>query len=386
MNEPLPPDRGMRATDIPRDPGQLFDAVLRKSIELGASDVHVTAGNPYRVRINGMIRALQGTPPLTPGDTEVIARRILVTSKRATSEDADERVRELRDFDCSYGLTGAGRFRVNMCSQRGSVALVLRSIPMRIPGFDELGLPAVLARIAEAERGMVLVTGVTGSGKSTTIAAMLDHINRNRNLKIITIEDPIEYLHKDARCTVLQREVGSDTESFAKAMRAALRQDPDVIMVGEMRDRETVDIALKAAETGHLVLSTLHTADVVKTIQRVIGVYDLSEMAAARLRLAENLEAIVAQRLIPRTDIQGRLPAVEVMRTTLAIRESIVNPEKTDVIRDLIEKGADQYGMQTFDRHLRQLLQGGMISFETARAAATSPADFERNLHFTKNE
>ncbi len=376
-------ERAQRPGDPPLDPGQVFDAVLRKAVELGASDVHITAGNPYRVRINGQIRALQGTPPLTPADTEAIARRILVASKRTTLADVDSHVRELRDLDCSYGLAGAGRFRVNICSQRGSIALVLRNIPMRIPGFEELGLPAVLNQIAGAERGLILVTGVTGSGKSTTMAAMLDLINRSRNVKIVTIEDPIEYLHKDGRSTVLQREVGSDTESFAKAMRAALRQDPDVVMVGEMRDRETIDIALKAAETGHVVLSTLHTSDVVKTIQRVIGAYDLSEMAAARLRLAENLQAVIAQRLIPRADGAGRLPAVEVMRTTLAIRESIISPDKTDLLRDLIEKGTDQYGMQTFDQHLRHLYHGQLISYETARAAATSPADFERNLHFT---
>ncbi len=378
-----PADRAGKPGDPLVEPAHVFDAVLRKAIELGASDVHVTAGNPFRVRINGQIRALQGTPPLTPSDTEAIARRILLGSKRATAGDVDQQVRELRDLDCSYGLAGAGRFRVNICSQRGSIALVLRNIPMRIPNFDELGLPAVLNQIATAERGLILVTGVTGSGKSTTMAAMLDLINRTRNLKIVTIEDPIEYLHKDARSTVLQREVGSDTESFAKAMRAALRQDPDVVMVGEMRDRETIDIALKAAETGHVVLSTLHTSDVVKTIQRVIGVYDLSEMAAARLRLAENLQAIIAQRLIPRADGGGRLPAVEVMRTTLAIRESIISPERTDLIRDLVQRGTDQYGMQTFDQHLRQLYLSQLITYETARAAATSPADFERNLHFT---
>ena len=378
-----PPDKAGKPGEPLVEPAQVFDAVLRKAIELGASDVHITAGNPFRVRINGQIRALQGTPPLTPSDTEAIARRILLGSKRATPADVEQQLRELRDLDCSYGLAGAGRFRVNICSQRGSIALVLRNIPMRIPNFDELGLPAVLGQISQAERGLILVTGVTGSGKSTTMAAMLDLINRTRNLKIVTIEDPIEYLHKDARSTVLQREVGSDTESFAKAMRAALRQDPDVVMVGEMRDRETIDIALKAAETGHVVLSTLHTSDVVKTIQRVIGVYDLSEMAAARLRLAENLQAIIAQRLIPRADGGGRLPAVEVMRTTLAIRESIISPEKTDLIRDLVQRGTDQYGMQTFDQHLRQLYLSQLITYETARAAATSPADFERNLHFT---
>ncbi|MBK7972169.1 MAG: PilT/PilU family type 4a pilus ATPase [Deltaproteobacteria bacterium] len=384
MTTPPPSfDKAAKPTDPLVEPAQVFDAVLRKAVELGASDVHITAGNPFRVRINVQIRALQGTPPLTPSDTEAIAKRILLGSKRATPADVDQQVRELRDLDCSYGLAGAGRFRVNICSQRGSIALVLRNIPMRIPNFDELGLPAVLNQVATAERGLILVTGVTGSGKSTTMAAMLDLINRTRNLKIVTIEDPIEYLHKDARSTVLQREVGSDTESFAKAMRAALRQDPDVVMVGEMRDRETIDIALKAAETGHVVLSTLHTSDVVKTIQRVIGVYDLSEMAAARLRLAENLQAVIAQRLIPRADGGGRLPAVEVMRTTLAIRESIISPEKTDLIRDLVHRGTDQYGMQTFDQHLRQLYLSQLITYETARTAATSPADFERNLHFT---
>jgi twitching motility protein PilT len=387
MSDPTverPSDRSTPAADTVPDAGQVFDAVLRKAVELGASDVHVTAGNPYHVRINGQIQAMQGTPPLRPSETEGIARKILLASRGAVAERVDREIRELRDQDVSYALAGVGRFRVNICSQRGTLALVLRNIPMRIPSFEELGLPKVLSDIAAAERGLILIAGIAGSGKTTTAASMIDRINRNRCVKVVTIEDPIEYLHRDARGTVLQREVGSDTESFAKAMRAALRQDPDVIMVGEMRDRETIDIALKAAETGHLVLSTLHTADVVKTIQRVIGVFDLSEHAAARLRLAENLQAIVAQRLCQRADGSGRVPAVEIMRNTLAIRDYMLNPEKADLIRDLMEKGTNQYGMQTFDQHLRQLHQSGIVSFEAAMAAATSPADFERNSHFTR--
>lgn len=361
---------------------QLFEAVLKKGKELGASDIHLCAGSPFRLRVNGRIVTLSGAPPLTTKDTEQIAAKILMAAKRVKPEILEAKIREMTDEDCSYSLDGTSRYRVNICSQRGSLALVLRAIPFTIPSFEDLSLPPVLTDIACEERGLVLVTGVTGSGKSTTLASIVNHINRNRGGKIITIEDPIEYLYKDDKASIMQREIGSDTVSFAKALRAALRQDPDVILVGEMRDQETIDIALKAAETGHLVLSTLHTTDAPKTILRLIGVFDLSEQAVIRLRLSETLKAVISQRLLPRKDENGRVAALEIMRTTLSIKECIEVPEKLDHIKDLMARGSEQYGMQTFDMHLSKLYREQLISFEMARSAATSPADFERNIQF----
>ena len=361
---------------------QLFEAVLKKGKDLGASDMHLCAGSPFRLRVHGRVVTLSGAPPLTTKDTEQIAGKILLAAKRVTPEDLEGKLSGLTDEDCSYSLDGTSRYRVNMCSQRGSIALVLRAIPFAIPSFEDLSLPPVLTEIACEERGLVLVTGITGSGKSTTLAAIVNYINKCRGGKIITIEDPIEYLYRDEKSSIMQREVGSDTVSFAKALRAALRQDPDVILVGEMRDQETIDIALKAAETGHLVLSTLHTTDAPKTILRMIGVFDLSEQATIRLRLSETLKAVISQRLLPRKDENGRTAALEIMRATLSIRECIESPEKLDNIKDLMSRGAEQYGMQTFDMHLSQLYREGVLAFETARAAATSPADFERNIQF----
>jgi twitching motility protein PilT len=286
----------------------------------------------------------------------------------------------LQDFDCSYSLAGVCRFRVNICRQRGSFAIVLRIVPYDIPSVDTLGLPKVIKDLALEERGLILVTGITGSGKSTTMASMINLINHTKPCKIVTVEDPIEYLHNEIKSSVIQREIGSDTESFAKALRAALRQDPDIIMVGEMRDRTTIDIALKAAETGHLVMSTLHTVDAPKTIQRIISVFDLSEQLTIRKRLSEALTAIVSQRLIRKKDNTGRVAVIEVMRNTLSIRDCIENPEKMGNISDYISTGKDQYGMQTFDQHLMDLYNQEIITFEAARAAATSPADFELSV------
>lgn len=357
----------------------IFDRVLRKAAELKASDVHLKAGSPFRLRAQGRIVTLNDTEILKPEDTAILAAKILIAAKKATEENITQRIRQLTDEDCSYSLGDVNRYRVNICSQRGSLALVLRAIPFKIPTFEELALPPVLEQIALEERGMVLVTGVTGSGKSTTLAAIIDYINHKKGGKVVTIEDPIEYLYRDDKASIIQREVGSDTESFAKALRAALRQDPDVIMVGEMRDRETIEIAVKAAETGHLVLSTLHTTDAPKTIMRVIGSFDLKEERIVRTRLAESLKAIVSQRLLPKKDGTSRVAALEIMRTTFAIKDYIENPEKTGLIKDMIEKGRDPYGMQTFDQHLRELYNNGDLSFDVARAAATSPDDFERN-------
>ncbi|MEZ4455470.1 MAG: PilT/PilU family type 4a pilus ATPase [Gemmatimonadales bacterium] len=368
----------------PAKPGIVptFRAVLKKAIELQASDIHISAGGPYRVRIRDQIAPVTGVAPLGPDEVAAIVAEILTVAKKATPESAAALIADLQDLDCSYALSGVGRFRVNICSQRGSLAVVLRAIPDSIPSVTDLGLPKVVGDLALEDRGLVLVTGVTGSGKSTTLAAMVALINQRRAAKIVTIEDPIEFLHPDQRSIVVQRELGGDTRSFSSALRAALRQDPDVIMVGEMRDKETIDIVLKAAETGHLVLSTAHTTDAVKTISRLVSVFDSTEQTNIRLRLSESLLAVVSQRLLPRKEGKGQIPAVEVMRQTAAIQEYIADPGRTAEIRDLIAEGRTQYGMQTFDQHLNDLYHAGLISEETAVAAATSPGDFARNLQF----
>ena len=361
---------------------ETFNAILRKALEVGASDVHVSAGGPYRMRVAGSMVPVAGVPNLTPADTAAVAGLILVKARKATEETLPAALAELKDVDCSYSLPGVGRFRVNLCSQRGSISAVLRSIADQIPTFEHLGLPPVLEQIALEERGLVLLTGTTGSGKSSTLAAMVGYVNQRKAGKIVTIEDPIEFLHRDAKSNVIQREIGGDTESFDAALRAALRQDPDIILVGEMRDRATIDIALKAAETGHLVFSTVHTTDAQRTIARLVSVFDASEQASTRLRLSESLKAVISQRLLPRADGKGRVVAVEVMRNTATIAECIADPAKTDEIRDHVSQGRVQYGMQTFDQHLMELFQREAITLEVAKGAATSPADFERNLQF----
>ena len=363
-------------------PIETFNAILAKALEVGASDVHISAGGPYRMRVRGTMAPVAGVSPLTPDDTRQIAGTILLNARRVRAETLEAELDRLQDVDCSYSVPGVGRFRANLCSQRGSVSVVLRAIADNIPDFDQLGLPAVLSEITSEERGLVLLTGTTGSGKSTTLASMVGFVNQRKAGKIITIEDPIEFLHRDARSNVVQREIGSDSSSFESALRAALRQDPDVILVGEMRDRATIDVALKAAETGHLVFSTVHTTDAQRTIARLVSVFDPSEQIAARLRLAESLRAVISQRLLPRADGQGRVVAVEVMRNTATIAECIADPDKTSAMRDHIAAGRTQYGMQTFDQHLTELYRGGQVTLEVAMGAATSSADFERNLQF----
>ncbi|HEY2930564.1 MAG TPA: type IV pilus twitching motility protein PilT [Acidobacteriota bacterium] len=359
-----------------------LDLLLKRAVELNASDVHLSVGVPCQYRIHGDIIAQNGGQALTAQDTAKFAAKILLKSRKATPENVRDVITQMSDEDLSYSITGLGRFRVNICCQRGTLSLVLRNIPNRIPGFEELNLPPVLAEIAMEERGLILVTGITGSGKSTTLAAMVDYINKLKGGKIITIEDPIEFLHENKKASVVQREVGIDTESFARAMRASLRQDPDVILVGEMRDRETIETALRAGETGHLVLSTLHTTDTAKTIQRIVSYFDLSEQKLMRLRLSESMKAIISQRLLTRLDIPGRIVAIEIMRNTLAVRDCIENPEKTDAIYEFMKTGKDPYGMQTFDQHLMELYKAGNISLDEAKRNATSPDDFERNLKF----
>ena len=354
---------------------EIFNKLLETGVKHGASDVHFRPGAPPMYRVQKQLVPLKSESML-PAHTEAIARLLLAPAGR------DKTMEDSHEHDTSYSLPGTARFRVNIYKQRGSWALVLRIIPTKIPSLDQLGLPKVVRRIAENERGLVLVTGATGSGKSTTLASMLDHINDTRMGHIVTIEDPIEFLHANKRCSLSQREIGLDTRSFVSGLRAALRQDPDYVLVGEMRDAESIDIALKAAETGHMVFSTVHTTDAEKTIGRVIGVFPAEEQKAVRLRLADNLKATISQRLLPRADGKGLCVAAEVMIVTGTVREAISDPGQGS-IKDIIESSSTQYHMQTFDQHLVALLRAGIVSKEVALQACTNPADFERTLSFT---
>lgn len=346
--------------------------LLKTAIQRGASDIHIKGGDFIRIRVHGELVPLT-KQRVTPEQTRQVVQQILPPWEK-------DRIDQIRDYDFSWGAPGIGRFRVNVLRQRGSLGIVLRVIPIEIPTLDELQLPPVLAQIALAERGLILVTGATGSGKSTTLAAMVKHINDQKRKHIITLEDPIEFLHRDDKSSITQREVGTDTESFATGLRAALREDPDVILVGEMRDPETIDIALKAAETGHLVLSTLHTENAVKTISRVIAVFPPDEQEAVRFRLSETLVAVVSQRLLPRKSGTGRVAACEVMVATSTIRDLIRDPYRTPEIADLIAEGREQYGSQTFDQHLADLVAAEVVEYEVAKAAANNPSDFELKM------
>ena len=352
-----------------------MNQLLAVGVQNGASDIHFRPGDPPTYRVNGVLRGLK-SDKLTPQHTRQIALNLI----------GDPRVREgvdsLQEHDTSYSVPGAARFRVNIYRQRGSLSAILRIIPAEPPTMETLGLPPVVKSIAGLERGLVLVTGATGSGKSSTLAAIIDHINKNDKLHILTIEDPIEFLHRNQQSSISQREIGTDTSSFAHALRAALRQDPDVILVGEMRDLETIDIALKAAETGHLVLSTVHTVDAPSTIQRLVSVFPAEEQTFARLRLADSLKASISQRLLPRADNRGRALALEIMVQTKTIQEYIRDPSRTSLMKDVLEKGRDQYGMQTFDMHLIALYRSNVINLETAVSAASNPSDFQRALNF----
>jgi len=363
-------------------PFERFNNILEIMAEKEASDLHISVGSGFRIRILGKLIPVPDSGSLTPSDIASIAAGILLAGRKCSRENVVQFVEELTDYDCSYSLPGLGRYRVNIYSQRRSLGLVLRHIPYVLPTLEALRIPSVVGDIAQVERGLVLVTGITGSGKSTTLAAMINLLNQKKHAKIVTIEDPIEFLYKDNKCSIAQRECGSDTESFAKALRAALRQDPDIILVGEMRDKETIDIAIKAAETGHLVMSTVHTTDAPRTISRILSVFDPSEQNATRLRLSETLVGVISQRLLQKTDGSGRVVACEIMRQTQTIQECIAEPAKTAMIKEYIEKGREMYQMQTFDQHLTDLYREGSISMETAKAAATSASDFERNLSF----
>jgi len=347
-----------------------MEKIIKAAVDRGASDLHIKAGDVFRARIDGKLVPLT-RQALSPEQTKAIALRLI------QSEQVRAQIDQLRDYDCSWGATGVGRFRVNILRQRSSFMIVMRVIPFEVPTFESLRLPKVLERIAKTERGMVLVTGVTGSGKSSTMAALVNQINSHDNKHIVTLENPIEFLHRDLQSSVTQREIGVDTESFAVGLRAALRQDPDVVMIGEMRDGETINTAMKAAETGHLLISTLHTPDALTTISRILAMFPPEEQDIARIRLAESLHAVVSQRLLPKADGHGRVVAAEVMIVTPTIRDLILDAERMSEIQEYIVEGRDQYGMQTFDQHLAELVRAGDVTFEVALAAATRPSDFE---------
>lgn len=349
-----------------------MEKIIKAAVERGASDLHIKAGDVFRARIDGRLVALT-KQALTPEQTRAIALRLIPT------EEDRARIDRITDYDCSWGAVGIGRFRVNILRQRSSFMIVMRVIPFEVPTFEKLRLPPVLARVSEAERGMVLVTGVTGSGKSSTMAALVNYINTRENKHIVTLENPIEFLHRDLQCSITQREVGTDTDSFRTGLRATLRQDPDVIMIGELRDAETIDTAMKAAETGHLLISTLHTPDAQSTILRMMAMFPPEEQDVVRIRLAESLHAVVSQRLLPRADGKGRVVAAEIMIVTGTIRD-LITENRVNEIRDYIAEGREQYGMQTFDQHLAELVASGEVTFEVALANATRPSDFQLQI------
>ena len=347
-----------------------LDALLRAAVERGASDVHLKPDAPPVLRIHGRLEPQADWGVVTAEYMESAARRML-------PERLYAQLREGREIDAGYDVADFGRFRVNLFLSLGRIRAAMRAIPAVKPGFADLRLPPVLASLSMERRGLVLVTGVAGSGKSTTLAAMVDHMNRHRHHHIITIEDPIEFAHADIQCTISQREVGTDTAGFAVALRAALREDPDVIMVGEMRDVETMAVALHAAETGHLVLSTLHTIDATETVNRIVANFPRHQDQQIRDQFAAVLQAVVSQRLIPRAGGEGRVPAVEIMLGTAIIRDCIRDARRTPEIPVFIAQGAVQYGMQTFDQCLLALYRDGVVSYETARDSASSSSDFD---------
>jgi twitching motility protein PilT len=344
--------------------------LLKTAVGAGASDLHIKVGSYPMMRLRGVLVPVSDEKRLDHED--VVAMSASVMSKVHA-----EKFKDAQEVDLAYGVPGLGRFRVNVFQQRGTVGLVLRVIPTQIKSIDELELPGVLKTLAAEERGLVLVTGTTGSGKSTTLAAMIDHINKTRRAHVMTVEDPIEFLHRDQQSIVNQREVAVDTRSFAFALRSALRQDPDVILVGEMRDFETIETALLAAETGHLVFSTLHTLDATETINRIIAVFPPHQQKQVRIQIASVLKGVVSQRLLPTTDGRGRVPAVEVMVSTAFIRDCIVDKEKTYMIHGAIASGTSQYGMQTFDQSIFGLYSRGQVSYESALRAASNVDEFK---------
>ncbi len=348
-----------------------IEPYLRALVECGGSDLHCKVGSPPRVRIDGRLRKLQA-PVLTPADTEAFVAQVL-------REDLVEEFQKSNEADFAHSIPGVGRFRVNAFRSRGSAGLVFRRVSIGAIPLDDLGVPPVLTSLAMEPRGLVLVTGPTGSGKTTTLAGMVDHVNNNREVHIVTIEDPIEVLHYDKLGMINQREVRVDTDDFANALRAAMRQDPDVILVGEMRDAETVKAALAASETGHFVMSTLHTTDAQETINRIIDFFPPHEQKQVRLSLAGALRGIICQRLVPRADGMGRCVAMEICINTGRVADAVSDPDKTSTIGQLIGEGGF-YGMQTFDQHLVALIRDGVITLEAAMQASTSPHDLTVEL------
>lgn len=350
-----------------------MEKIIKAAVDRGASDLHIKAGDVFRARIDGRLTPLT-KQALTPEQTRSIALRLI------PNEEDRARIDKIQDYDCSWGAQGIGRFRVNIMKQRSSFMIVMRVIPFEVPTFDKLNLPPVLKTIAMTERGMILVTGVTGSGKSSTMAALINHINATQHKHILSLENPIEFLHRDIQSSITQREVGVDTDSFKMGLRAALRQDPDVVLIGEMRDAETIDTAMKAAETGHLLVSTLHTPDAQSTVLRMLAMFAPEEQDVVRVRLAESLAAVVSQRLLPKKDGAGRAVALEIMIVTPTIRDLILDADRTGEIRDFIAEGREQYGMQTFDQHLADLVNDGSVEFSVAMAASSRPSDFELKM------
>ena len=345
-----------------------FKFVLQTMAQQGGSDLHLKIGRAPTMRLNGELVAMD-LPALRPEDLRSIGEQIIPPKQRREFDEA-------KDADFAIGVPGVGRFRVNVYQQRGSLAYAFRAIAFQALSMEELNLPGVLKEIAMRPRGLVLVTGITGSGKSTALASMIQYVNENRHANVITIEDPIEFLHRDIKCHINQREVGTDTTSFAQALRRVLRQDPDIIMIGEIRDLETLEIALKAADTGHMVFSTLHTMDATQTINRILSFYPPHEQADIRFQLSTALQAVICLRLVPRADKAGRIPATEILVNSAAVSENIRDATKALSIPELIREGTVQYGMQSFDQSLLNWYKQGVISYESALAASTSPSEF----------
>ncbi|MGH7381307.1 MAG: type IV pilus twitching motility protein PilT [Candidatus Methylomirabilales bacterium] len=343
--------------------------LLKIAVERKASDLHIKVGGPPVIRIDNRLVPLSEKPRISQEDAVRMIFSVMNESQR-------EQFKQKRELDMAHSIPGLGRFRVNIFQQRSTIGMVMRVIPIKIQTIEELNLPPVVEKLAMESRGLILVTGATGTGKTTTLASMVEHMNTHRSSHIITIEDPIEYLIRDKKSLVNQREVGTDTDSFAEALRSAMRQDPDIILVGEMRDYETISTAILAAETGHLVLSTLHTVDATETINRIISVYPPYQQRQVRLQLASLLRGIISMRLVPRADGRGRVPAAEIMVVTQTIRECVVDPDKTRKIPDFIAAGQSQYGMQTFDQSLMVLYKRSLITYEEALLWASNPDDF----------
>ena len=345
----------------------MMEKIIKAAVQRGASDLHIKAGDVFRARINGKLVPLT-KQRLTPDQTKAIALKLI------SSEEDRARIDRMRDFDCSWGMPGVGRFRVNVLRQRSSFMIVMRVIPFTVPTIESLRLPEVLKPIAESERGLVLVSGVAGSGKSSTVAAMVHHINRTLHKHVVTIENPIEFLHRDLSCSITQREVGVDTESLAVGLHAALRQDPDVVVIGEIADALTIDTAIKGAETGHLVIATITTPDVVTTVERIIATVPAEERDISRVRFAESIRAIVSQQLLPLRDDKGMVAGVEVLIATAAVRELLKDPSRVANVKRLMADGRKDLGSQTLEQHLEELLETEQISEETRRAALASVA------------